>query len=73
VNTQDEDKPFGEVTNIEQWYFNQLKQIKKEKEWVMRDECPCHHGLKGYEDTPKCADNNGDISSCVKCWNEVIK
>jgi len=71
-------KPFGEITNIEQWYFNRLKEIEKEKEYVMKNECPCHHGLKGYDgedgiDDSRCYDINGDSKSCLRCWNEVIK
>ncbi len=67
------EKPFGEITNIEQWYFDRLEEIRKEKKYIIENECPCHYGLKGYENTEKCADNNGDIESCTRCWNEIIK
>jgi len=66
------EKPFEKLTNIEKWYIKRIKELRSEKEDVMKSECPCHHGLKGYEDTEKCADNNGDMESCVRCWSEVI-
>lgn len=73
MNNCVDEKHFGEITNIEQWYFNRLKELKEEKKDVMENDCPHRHGLKSYMDTPACADENGDISSCTRCWNEIIK